>query len=238
MKTTILPEEVEKFSKIAHDWWNIDGKFKPLHQFNPLRLNFIRDTIEEKFGMLSSLKVLDIGCGGGLISEPMARLGLSVTGADASENNIKTAMQHASEQNLSIEYLVTTAEELSTERSEYYDVILNLEVIEHVADPKFFIQSCIKMLKPDGIMIVATLNRTPLSYAFAILGAEYILRWLPIGTHDWNKFLKPQEIDAFCSPELTRSNIIGASFNPLSQRWSKTDNTQVNYIAVYERSFT
>jgi 2-polyprenyl-6-hydroxyphenyl methylase / 3-demethylubiquinone-9 3-methyltransferase len=235
MQTTILPDEVEKFSRIADEWWDLNGKFKPLHSFNPLRLNYIRSHIEAKLGTVQNIKLLDIGCGGGLLSEPMARMGASVTGADASEKNIKTAMLHARQNDLQIEYLTTTAEALSIQRPEFYDVILNMEVIEHVADTQLFIDSCFKMIKPNGIMVIATLNRTLKSYMFAIIGAEYVLRWLPIGTHDWQKFLKPDEVNALCQNYANRTDIAGASFNPLTQKWAKTQDTSVNYMSIYEK---
>jgi 2-polyprenyl-6-hydroxyphenyl methylase / 3-demethylubiquinone-9 3-methyltransferase len=235
MQTTISPDEVDKFSRIADEWWDINGKFKPLHLFNPLRLTYIRNQIENHLGSVNHIKLLDIGCGGGLLSEPLARMGAMVTGADASENNIKTAMLHSKQNNLSIEYLVTTAESLALERPAYYDVILNMEVIEHVADTTLFIDSCFKMLKPNGIMIIATLNRTLKSYLFAIIGAEYVLRWLPIGTHDWQKFLTPDEIHTLCHHHAHRLDIAGASFNPINQQWSKTNDLNVNYMTVYEK---
>jgi 2-polyprenyl-6-hydroxyphenyl methylase/3-demethylubiquinone-9 3-methyltransferase len=236
MKTTILPDEIEKFSRIADEWWDLNGKFKPLHSFNPLRLNYIRNHIETKMGNVNNIQLLDIGCGGGLLSEPMARMGANVTGADASEKNIKTAMIHAEKNHLNIEYLTTTAEALSAERPNFYDVILNMEVIEHVADTQLFIDSCFKMLKPNGIMVIATLNRTLKSYMFAIIGAEYVLRWLPIGTHDWQKFLKPSEINLLCQNHANRLDIAGASFNPVTGKWSQTNDLNVNYMCVYEKN--
>lgn len=236
MHTTILPEEVEKFSKIADQWWDLNGKFKPLHSFNPLRLNYIRSHIEAKMGTVQNIKLLDIGCGGGLLCEPMTRMGAIVTGADASEKNIKTAMIHAEQNGLNIEYLTTTAEELSVQRPEFYDVILNMEVIEHVGDTQLFIDSCFKMLKPNGIMVIATLNRTLKSYMFAIIGAEYVLRWLPVGTHDWQKFLSPVQVNDLCKNHAIRTDIAGASFNPLSGKWSQTNDLSVNYLSVYEKN--
>lgn len=236
MKTTISPNEIDKFSAIADEWWDPAGKFKPLHQFNPLRLGYIRNHIEQKFQSIENIKLLDIGCGGGLLSEPMANLGAAVTGVDASERNIKTAMTHAEKSDLQIEYLVSTAETLAEKRPEYYDVILNMEVIEHVADTKLFMVSCLKMLKPGGIMVVATLNRTLKSYLFAIIGAEYVLRWLPIGTHQWDKFLKPHEIDSLCTHASNRIDIVGANFNPITQAWSQSDNVDINYMMVYEKN--
>lgn len=236
MKTTISPDEVEKFSRIADEWWDMNGKFKPLHAFNPLRLTYIRNHIEAKIGTVKGIKLLDIGCGGGLLSEPMTRMGAVVTGADASEHNIKTATLHAEKNNLNIEYLATTAEDLANERPNYYDVILNMEVIEHVADTQLFIDSCFKMLKPQGIMIIATLNRTLKSYMFAIIGAEYILRWLPVGTHDWQKFITPNELNNLCQNHATLVHSAGASFNPISRQWSQTQDLTVNYMTVYEKS--
>lgn len=245
MKTTISPEEVEKFSKIANEWWSPTGKFKPLHQFNPIRIAYIRRHIMAHFARedtvnmpLSGLKLLDIGCGGGLLSEPMARLGAEVTGADASAKNINTALVHALEHNLQIEYLCTTAEDLAQERPETFDVILNMEVIEHVSDPKLFIASCARLLKPNGMMVLATLNRTLKSFAFGIVGAEYILRWLPIGTHDWNKFVKPQEIMKMAENSgLRNSDIIGVALNPLTQKWYETSDLNVNYMGCFVRKF-
>ena len=236
MKTTISHDEVEKFSRIADEWWDLNGKFKPLHEFNPLRLTYIRNQIEEKIGTVTDIKLLDIGCGGGLLSEPLTRMGAIVTGADASENNIKTALLHAEKSHLNIEYLTTTAEALAVERPAYYDVIINMEVIEHVADTQLFINSCFKMLKPQGIMIIATLNRTLKSYLFAIIGAEYILRWLPIGTHDWKKFLTPADIHNLCQHHATLIDTAGASFNPMKRQWSQTQDLDVNYMVVYEKS--
>jgi len=236
MNTTILPEEIEKFSKIADEWWDPNGKFKPLHQFNPLRLTYIRQHIEAHFQTpFQELSVLDIGCGGGLLSEPMARLGFQVTAVDASEKNIKTATIHAAQSDLKINYLATTAEDLSQEKTESFDIILNMEVIEHVANPQLFIDSCLKMLKPNGIMFVATLNRTLKSYAFAIVGAEYVLRWLPVGTHDWDKFLKPFEIDDLCEPTAKRIDLAGANFNIFNQTWTQSHDTSVNYMAIYQK---
>lgn len=245
MNTTFLPEEVEKFSKIADEWWDINGKFRPLHLFNPVRLHYIRDIIQTHFSLnaniqknpLSGINILDIGCGGGLLSEPMARLGADVTGVDASERNIKTAQIHAESNELKINYICNTAENLTKSYSESFDVILNMEVIEHVANPEFFMQSCAKLLKPNGIMFVATLNRTLKSYALAIVGAEYILRWLPIGTHDWNKFLKPNEIEKMAqSAHLSHHSWQGVSFNPLTQKWIKISDISVNYMGYFIKS--
>lgn len=243
MGSTILPEEVEKFSKIAAEWWDKTGKFRPLHLFNPVRISYIRQKVTEHFHRndqdcfpFKGLDFLDIGCGGGLLSEPMARLGANLTGADASEKNIKTAMTHANEQGLMIDYRAITAERLAQERPESYDVILNMEVIEHVSDPEFFISECAKLLKPNGIMFVATLNRTVKSYGLAIVGAEYILRWLPVGTHDWNKFLKPKEIEHMGkNADLQHQEWQGVSFNPLISKWTKTEDLSVNYMGIFKK---
>ena len=195
--TTINKEEIQKFSDLAEEWWDVKGKFKPLHMFNPIRIEYIVKNIKQHFNInnnksnfLKNLNILDIGCGGGLISEPMSRLGGTVTGIDASEKNIKVAQLHAKKNNLNIRYLNKSPEQLN--EPEKFDVILNLEIIEHVENVNLYIDSCYKLLKKNGIMFTATLNRTLTSYVKAIIGAEYILRWLPIGTHDWNKFIKPE----------------------------------------------
>ena len=200
MSTTINKEEIQKFSKLADEWWDVNGKFKPLHMFNPIRIEYILDEITKHFKLdrktklpLKNLEILDIGCGGGLISEPMARLGGNVTGIDAAEKNIKIASLHSKENNLKITYLNKSPEQLDDE--EKFDIILNLEVVEHVDNLDLYLKSCYKLLKPNGLMFTATINRTFTSYIKAIIGAEYILRWLPIGTHDWNKFIKPEELE-------------------------------------------
>ena len=200
MKTnTINKKEIEKFSEIAEEWWDPSGKFKPLHKFNPIRISYIRDNIIETFKLknkkkpLEKVKILDIGCGGGLLSEPMYRLGADLVGIDASEKNINVAKIHAKKNNLNIKYICSSPETLKI--STKFDVILNMEIIEHVDDLEFFLKSCSKFLKKNGIMFIATINRTLESYVKAIVGAEYILRWLPIGTHDWQKFLTPNEIE-------------------------------------------
>ena len=196
--TTINKEEIDKFSKIAEEWWDPEGKFKPLHIFNPLRIKYIKNSIIKHFKIkkkklpLSGLKILDIGCGGGLIAEPMSRLGANITGIDASEKNINIAKAHLKKNKLKINYKCASPENLN--QKENFDVILNLEIIEHVQDVNLFLKSCSKMLNKGGIMFVATLNRTLESYIKAIVGAEYVMRWLPIGTHDWNKFIKPDEL--------------------------------------------
>ena len=198
--TTVDKIEVEKFSKMAQDWWNPNGKFKPLHVFNPTRISFIKDKLLSHFKLssnnetpLKKLKILDIGCGGGLLCEPLSRLGAAITGIDPSSDNIEVAKLHSKEMNLNIEYICCSPENLSFK--DKFDVILNMEVIEHVSDVNIFIQNCSKLIKKNGIMFVATINKNLKSYLFAILGAEYILKWLPIGTHDWNKFLTPEFLE-------------------------------------------
>lgn len=239
-QSTIDPAEVARFSALAAEWWNPNGKFGVLHKFNPVRLGFIRDEAAKHFARdartarpFAGLRLLDIGCGGGLLSEPMARLGFDVVAADASEKNIKTASVHGHEQGLAIDYRVATAEGLA-EAHERFDVILNMEVIEHVADLKLFLQSCGSMLKPEGMMIVATLNRTAKSFALAIVGAEYVLGWLPRGTHDWSKFVTPEELDtALTGAGLRVGAKSGVVFNPLSGRWSlSSSDTDVNYMVT------
>ena len=236
MTTTINKEEIQKFSKLADEWWDVNGKFKPLHMFNPIRIEYIRDRIkqhfrinDEKTNPLAGLNILDIGCGGGLISEPMARLGGKVTGIDASEKNIKVAKLHSEKSKLKINFLNKSPEQL--ENKEKFDVILNLEIVEHVDNVGLYIASCYKLLKKDGLMFTATLNRSLISYLKAIIGAEYIMRWLPIGTHDWNKFLKPEELEKLLQNEnFSTVDIKGLEFNPILNRWKKSDNLSVNYI--------
>ena len=234
--TTINKEEIQKFSSLAEEWWDVKGKFKPLHMFNPIRIEYITQMIrkyfkitDQKINPFNELKILDIGCGGGLISEPMARLGAKVTGIDASEKNIKIAKIHSQESNLKINYLNSSPERLD-EREEF-DIILNLEVIEHVEDVELYIKSCNRLLKKNGLMFTATLNRTITSYIKAIVGAEYILRWLPIGTHDWNKFIRPEELEKKLSIQNFKTiEIKGLVFNPLNNKWKRSDNLSVNYI--------
>ena len=236
MSTTINKEEIQKFSRIADEWWDVKGKFKPLHMFNPIRIEYITENIKkhykiknDKTNFLEGLNILDIGCGGGLISEPMARLGAKVTGIDASEKNIKVAEIHAKKNNLSINYLQTSPENLNDKQK--FDIILNLEIVEHVENVNLYIKSCHKLLKKNGLMFTATLNRSFASYVKAIIGAEYILRWLPIGTHDWNKFIKPEELEKILSQEkFSTLDIRGLSFNPFFNKWKKTKDFSVNYI--------
>ena len=232
--TTINKEEIQKFSDLAEEWWDVNGKFKPLHMFNPIRIEYITENIKQHFNInnnnfLQKLNILDIGCGGGLISEPMARLGARVTGIDASEKNIKIAKLHANKSKLNIRYLTKSPEQLN--EFERFDIILNLEIIEHVEDVSLYIDSCYKLLKKNGIMFTATLNRTFTSYIKAIIGAEYILRWLPIGTHDWNKFIKPQELEELLlSKNFKTTDIKGLEYNPITKKWKKSNNLKVNYI--------
>ena len=234
--TTINKEEIQKFSSLAEEWWDVKGKFKPLHMFNPIRIEYITQMIkkyfkisDKKINPFNELKILDIGCGGGLISEPMARLGANVTGIDASEKNIKIAQIHSEENNLKINYINSSTERLK--EKEEFDIILNLEIIEHVEDVKLYIDSCSKLLKKGGLMFTATLNRTVVSYIKAIVGAEYILRWLPIGTHDWNKFIRPEELEKKLSiANFKTIEIKGLEFNPFNKKWKKSDNLSVNYI--------
>ncbi|WP_304176280.1 bifunctional 2-polyprenyl-6-hydroxyphenol methylase/3-demethylubiquinol 3-O-methyltransferase UbiG [Phenylobacterium aquaticum] len=241
--SSIDPAEVERFSRIAAEWWDPKGKFAPLHRFNPVRLSFIRDQAALRFGRdptarapFQGLRLLDIGCGGGLLSEPMCRLGFSVTGVDASERNIGTASAHAAAQGLEIDFRASTAEALEAEGVAPFDVILNMEVIEHVADPEAFLRNCGRLLAPGGLMIVATLNRTLKAFALAKVGAEYVLRWLPAGTHDWSKFLRPDELRGFLRDEpLAIQGPFGVSYDPLSGRWSRSSDCDVNYMMTVTR---
>jgi len=235
--------EVERFSRMAADWWNPKGKFAPLHRFNPVRLGFIRDRALGRFGRdaqarrpFEGLRLLDIGCGGGLLSEPMARLGFEVTAVDASERNIGAAKAHAAEMGLPINYLCSTVETLVQEDSAPFDVILNMEVIEHVADPSGFLRDCASLLAPGGLMIVATLNRTAKAMALAVIGAEHVLRWLPVGTHDWKKFIKPEELRGWLDgANLEVEGPFGVSFSPLTGRWSQSGDADVNYLMTVTR---
>ena len=242
MTTTINKEEIQKFSKLADEWWDVNGKFKPLHMFNPIRIEYITDKIKQHFKInadnlnyLKGLNILDIGCGGGLISEPMARLGGRVTGIDASEKNIKVAKIHAKKNELKINYLNKSPEEL--ENKDKFDIILNLEIVEHVDNVGLYIESCYNLLKKDGLMFTATLNRSFMSYLKAIIVAEYIMRWLQIGTHDWNKFLKPEELEKqLQDKKFSIVEIKGLEFNPLLNKWKKSNNLSVNYIIASSKS--
>ncbi len=241
--TSIDPEEVERFSRIAAEWWDPKGKFAPLHKFNPVRLSFIRNEALARFQRsgaarkpFEGLRLLDIGCGGGLLSEPMARLGFQVMGVDASERNIGTASAHAAEQGLAIDYRASTAEALLAAGEGPFDLILNMEVIEHVADPGEYLRTCSRLLAPGGMMIVATLNRTLKAFALAKFGAEYVLRWLPAGTHDWTKFLKPEELRGFLEGEpVAVQGPFGVVYQPLSGRWTKSSDCDVNYMMTVTR---
>ncbi|WP_333807677.1 bifunctional 2-polyprenyl-6-hydroxyphenol methylase/3-demethylubiquinol 3-O-methyltransferase UbiG [Phenylobacterium sp.] len=242
-RSSVDPAEVERFSRIAAEWWDPKGKFAPLHRFNPVRLSFIREQGLAHFGRdgterqpFEGLRLLDIGCGGGLLSEPMSRLGFDVTGVDASERNIGTARTHAKQTSVPVTYLCSTAEALEAEGIAPFDVILNMEVIEHVADPGEFLRTCGRLLAPGGLMIVATLNRTLRALALAKIGAEYVLRWLPAGTHDWRKFLTPEELRGFLATEpLDMQGPFGVSFNPLSGAWRLSSDSGVNYMMTVTR---
>ena len=242
MSSTINKEEIQKFSKLAEEWWDLNGKFKPLHMFNPIRIEYITDKIKKKFKLqnqkgnyLKGLDILDIGCGGGLISEPLARLGAKVTGIDASKKNIVVAKLHAKKNGLPINYINISPENLKD--IEKFDIILNLEIVEHVNDVNLYIKSCYKLLKKNGLMFTATLNRSFISYIKAIIGAEYILRWLPIGTHDWNKFIKPEELENLLSKEkFSTFDVKGLKFNPFLNKWKKSSDLSVNYIITSIRN--
>jgi len=240
-RPSVDPEEVEKFSRMAADWWDPDSKFKPLHKFNPVRLGFIRDTICEHFGLsgatpFEGLRILDIGCGGGLVCEPMARLGAQVTGVDAAEANVKTASVHAEEQGLKIDYRHGVAEQLLEAGEPPFDVVLNLEVMEHVADPHAFLVDCTRLVKPGGLMICATINRTPKAFAMAIVGAEWIMGWLPRGTHRFAKLVKPAEIRAALREGgMEMREPVGVLYNPLNDQFSLGEDIAVNYMAVAQK---
>ena len=237
--TTVNKIEIEKFSKLAKDWWDPNGKFKPLHLFNPARIKFIKEKLISHFKLepniekpLQKLKILDIGCGGGLLCEPLSRLGAKMTGVDASNNNIEVAKLHSKEMNLDIKYIHSSPENLNLQNE--FDVILNMEVVEHVSNINLFIKNCSKFIKKNGIMFVATINKNLRSYIFAVLGAEYILRWLPIGTHDWNKFLTPQELEIIASKNnFFPDEVIGMKFNLLSKKWYVSNDPSVNYISTF-----
>ena len=235
---TINTKEIEKFSKLAEEWWNPTGKFKPLHKFNPIRIEYVRNIIIKHFKIKSSKKplnkfsLLDIGCGGGLLSEPMCRLGADVTGIDASKKNIEISKIHAKEKKLKINYLNTSPEKLNTKKK--YDIILNMEIVEHVNNLNYFIKTCSNLLKKNGLMFVATLNRTLKSYIFAVVGAEYILKWLPIGTHEWNKFVRPKELSEICFKyNLKLNEESGVVFNLVINQWKIDNDKSVNYISSF-----
>ena len=237
--TTVNKIEIEKFSKLAKDWWNPNGKFKPLHLFNPTRIKFIKEKLINYFKInpignlpLKNLNIIDIGCGGGLLCEPLRRLGATVTGIDASKTNIKIAKMHAKEMNLDINYIHCSPENLKFVNK--FDVILNMEIVEHVDNVDLFINTCSNLIKKDGIMFVATINKNLKSYLFAILGAEYILRWLPIGTHDWEKFLNPLELEIIANKNKFRCHeVIGMKFNPFTKKWHTSKDVSINYISTF-----
>ena len=239
---SINSKEIEKFSKIAKEWWDPNGKFKPLHKFNPIRISYIKENIIRSFNIiqknkvpLKNIKILDIGCGGGLLSEPMCRLGADVVGIDASLKNINVAKIHAKKNKLKIKYVCASPEKMKTNNK--FDVILNMEIVEHVEDLNFFLKSCSNLLKKDGIMFIATINKTLKSYAFAIVGAEYILRWLPVGTHEWEKFVKPDDlIEILKINKIKLDRLDGMKFNLITNEWKISQDTSVNYIAKFIKS--
>ena len=236
--STINKKEIEKFSKMASEWWNPLGKFKPLHKFNPIRIKYIRDSAAKHFRIksnnepLKNLSILDIGCGGGLLCEPMNKLGATVTGIDASKTNINIAKIHSKKNKLKINYICASPENLKI--SKKFDIILNMEIVEHVEDIDFFLKSCSKLLKKNGLMFVATINKTLKSYIFAIVGAEYILRWLPIGTHEWEKFVKPEDLKKILMKyDLSLNKLEGMNFNIIKDEWSISRDLSVNYIGKF-----
>jgi len=239
--TSVNKKEIDKFSKMADEWWDPEGKFKPLHKFNPTRIKYIKENIINSFKLknkskpLSGISILDIGCGGGLLSEPMSRMGANVTGIDASYKNIKIAKLHSKKNKLKINYLCSSPEKLKIKKK--FDVILNMEIIEHVDDIDLFIKKSSELLKKNGLMFIATLNKTLKSYFFAIIGAEYILRWLPMGTHDWNKFVKPLELTKLCKiHSLKLEGLDGVKFNPILNEWKISRDNSVNYITKFKKS--
>ena len=238
--STINKKEIDKFSKIAEEWWNPYGKFKPLHKFNPIRIRYIKDNLIKNFKLnlkdkpLKKIDILDIGCGGGLLSEPMSRLGANIVGIDASKKNIEVAKLHAKKQKLKINYICASPETFKTKKK--FDVILNMEIVEHVEDIDFFIKKTSNLLKKNGLMFIATLNKTLKSYLFAIVGAEYILNWLPIGTHDWDKFVRPEDIIKICKKNnLILERIDGMKFDLLNDEWSMSKDNSVNYITKFKK---
>jgi len=236
--TSVNKKEIDKFSKMANEWWDPEGKFKPLHKFNPIRIKYIKENIINNFKLknklrpLSGINILDIGCGGGLLSEPMSRMGANVTGIDASNKNIQIAKLHAKKNKLKINYFCSSPEKLKITKK--FDVILNMEIVEHVEDTDFFLKSCSKLLKKNGLMFVATINKTLKSYIFAIIGAEYVLRWLPIGTHEWEKFVKPEDLKKILMKyDLSLNKLEGMNFNIIKDEWSISRDLSVNYIGKF-----
>jgi 2-polyprenyl-6-hydroxyphenyl methylase/3-demethylubiquinone-9 3-methyltransferase len=240
--TTVNTEEIAKFAAMADEWWDPKGKFKPLHKFNPVRLGYVRDNAIRHFGRdagvrrpLEGLRVLDIGCGGGLLSEPLVRLGAAVTGIDAGEENIAIARLHAEQSGLAIDYRVVTAEALAAEGARF-DMVLNMEVVEHVDNVPLYLKSCAQLVAPGGLLFTASINRTPRAFALAIVGAEYVLRWLPRGTHDYRKFLTPEEIAALLRRNgLKVTEKVGVVFHPLADEWRQSRDTGINYMVLAER---
>ena len=241
--TTLDPAEVEKFSRLAAEWWNPTGKMSVLHKFNPVRLAYIREAACERFrrdrtriDALAGLTVLDIGCGGGLLCEPLARMGASVTGIDPARTNVETARLHAADSGVAVDYRCTTAEDVAA-AGERFDIVLAMEVVEHVADVGLFVEACATLVKPGGLLFMATINRTLKSYALAIVGAEYVLRWLPRGTHEWDKFVTPEELSsAMTAPGLTVTDRRGVRFDILRDRWTETSDLSVNYMITAARA--
>ena len=237
---TVNKKEIDKFSRLASEWWDPYGKFKPLHKFNPVRLEYIKESIIKKFKTrsnntsLKNIKILDIGCGGGLLCEPLAKLGAEVVGIDASEKNIKIAKIHAKKNNLKIKYYCSSPENFISNKK--FDIILNMEIVEHVKDVNLFLKESSKFLKKNGIMFIATLNKTLKSYIFAIIGAEYILRWLPIGTHDWNMFIRPSTLVEICKKNsLVLDEILGVKYNVVTDEWIISSDNDVNYMAKFNK---
>ena len=237
---TINKKEIEKFSKIASEWWDPNGKFKPLHKFNPVRIKYIKQCVLKQFKInnhklpFKNLEILDVGCGGGLLSEPISRLGAVVTGIDASQQNIEIAKVHSKEKKLKINYICASPEKLNINQK--FDIILNMEIVEHVDDLNYFINKSSQFLKKDGLMYVATLNKTLKSYLFAIIGAEYILRWLPIGTHEWDKFVEPSKLIEYGKQNsLKLERLDGMAFNPIINKWNISKDSSVNYIIQFKK---
>jgi len=241
-RSTASPDEVAKFARMADTWWDTSGPFRPLHKFNPARIRFIRDRLAQHFGRdvasdqpFTGLDLLDVGCGGGLISEPMARLGFAVTGLDAAEDNIKTAQVHAERSGLSINYEATTPEAWAQEAT--FDVVLALEVVEHVTDITVFLDAVAQRVKPGGVLVLATLNRTVKAFLLGKVAAEYVLRWLPAGTHDWRKFVRPSKLaSAVRKSGLVVSEIAGLSFDLMTDSWRESRDLGVNYMMVAKKS--
>ena len=239
-KITINKKEIDKFSKLAEEWWDPNGKFKPLHNFNPVRLKYIKDSILKKYKNtdkkrpLKNIRILDIGCGGGLLCEPLSKLGAEVVGIDASEKNIKIAKLHSRENNLKINYFCASPENFKIKGK--FDVILNMEIVEHVENVNFFLNQSTKFLKKKGLMFVATLNKTLKSFFFAIIGAEYVLKWLPIGTHDWDMFIEPKKLINICkNNNLVLQDLFGVKYNLINNDWEVSKDTSINYLAKFEK---